>query len=151
MDASVVDLWQRYQEWLYFHAGLGFYLDVSRMSFDDEFVTHMQPKFDRAFEQMADLESGAIANPDENRMVGHYWLRAPELAPTPELKENIIQTLEAIEAFVAKVHSGEIHPPGKTKFTDVLSIGIGGSALGASVCRRSVGTGSGPIEDSLYR
>ena len=28
-----------------------------------------------------DLEKGAIANPDENRMVGHYWLRAPERAP----------------------------------------------------------------------
>ena len=31
------------------------------------------------------LEKGAIANPDENRMVGHYWLRDPELAPTPEI------------------------------------------------------------------
>ena len=29
---------------------------------------------------MAALEKGAIANPDENRMVGHYWLRAPDLA-----------------------------------------------------------------------
>ena len=30
------------------------------------------------------LEKGAIANPDEDRMVGHYWLRAaPHMAPTP--------------------------------------------------------------------
>ena len=29
----------------------------------------------------AALEKGAIANADEKRMVGHYWLRAPELAP----------------------------------------------------------------------
>ena len=34
------------------------------------------------------LEKGAIANPDEKRMVGHYWLRAPELAPTPELRQR---------------------------------------------------------------
>jgi glucose-6-phosphate isomerase len=28
MDAAT--LWQRYQDWLYYHQGLGFYLDVSR-------------------------------------------------------------------------------------------------------------------------
>ena len=33
----------------------------------------------QAFIDMADLERGAIANPDENRMVGHYWLPAPAL------------------------------------------------------------------------
>jgi hypothetical protein len=31
-------LWQRYQDWLYYHEGLGFYLDISRMRFDDAFV-----------------------------------------------------------------------------------------------------------------
>ena len=146
MDASAVDLWQRYQEWLYFHPELGFYLDVSRMSFDNEFVTSMQPKFEKAFQEMAALESGAIANPDENRMVGHYWLRSPELAPTPELKQDIDRTLEAIETFVAKVHSGEIHPPGKEKFTDVLSIGIGGSALGPQFVAEALEPDSAPLK-----
>ena len=42
---------------------------------------------------MEELEKGALANPDENRMVGHYWLRAPELAPTPEIAEEIRSTL----------------------------------------------------------
>ena len=128
MDAMA--LWQRYQDWLYYHEGLGLYLDVSRMGFDDAFVRKLQPKFDKAFQNMAALEGGAIANPDENRMVGHYWLRDPELAPTAELRQEIAQNLEQIEAFAQKVHSGEIHPPGGTKFTDILSIGIGGSALG---------------------
>lgn len=82
MDATA--LWQRYQNWLYFHEGLGLYLDVSRMRFDDAFVEALQPKFDKAFADMAALEAGAIANPDEDRMVGHYWLRNPDLAPTPE-------------------------------------------------------------------
>lgn len=145
MDTSAVDLWQRYQEWLYFHKGLGFYLDVSRMGFDDRFVTTMQPKFEQAFEQMAALEGGAIANPDENRMVGHYWLRDPELAPNPEIKQDITQTLEAIEAFVAKIHSGEIHPPGKPKFTDVLSIGIGGSALGPEFVAEALEPDDAPL------
>ena len=56
-------------------------LDVSRMRFDDDFLARMEPALERAFDAMEALEAGAIANPDENRMVGHYWLRAPELAP----------------------------------------------------------------------
>ncbi|RCJ21127.1 glucose-6-phosphate isomerase [Nostoc minutum NIES-26] len=128
MDAKA--LWQRYQNWLYFHEGLGLYLDVSRMRFDDAFVESLQSKFDKAFADMAELEKGAIANPDENRMVGHYWLRNPDLAPTPELTQEIVQTLEQIEAFAEKVQTGAIHPPRANRFTDIISIGIGGSALG---------------------
>ncbi len=128
MDAAA--LWQRYQDWLYYHEGLEFYLDVSRMRLDNAFVEALQPKFEKAFQDMAALERGAIANPDENRMVGHYWLRDPDLAPTPELKQEIVQTLEQIEAFTQKVHTGAIHPPQAPQFTDILSIGIGGSALG---------------------
>ncbi|MEM1369150.1 MAG: glucose-6-phosphate isomerase, partial [Cyanobacteria bacterium P01_H01_bin.15] len=67
-------LWQRYQDWLYFHAELGLYLDISRIPFDEAFIAQMSPKFERAFADIKALESGAIANPDENRMVGHYWL-----------------------------------------------------------------------------
>ncbi|MEH2288539.1 glucose-6-phosphate isomerase [Nostoc sp.] len=128
MDARA--LWQRYQDWLYFHEGLGLYLDVSRIRFDDAFVESLQPKFDKAFADMAQLEKGAIANPDENRMVGHYWLRNPDLAPAPELTQEIVQTLEQIEAFAEKVQTGAIHPPRASRFTDIISIGIGGSALG---------------------
>ena len=128
MDAKV--LWQRYQDWLYYHPGLELYLDVSRMRFDNAFVKSLQPKFDKAFQDMAALEKGAIANPDENRMVGHYWLRNPDLAPSPELTQEIVQTLEAIEVFADKIHTGQIHPPKESRFTDIISIGIGGSALG---------------------
>ncbi len=123
-------LWQRYQDWLYYHEGLGLYLDVSRMGFDDAFVATLAPKFDQAFKDMAALEGGAIANPDENRMVGHYWLRNPDLAPQPELKASILETLAAIKDFTEKVHSGAVRPASGSRFTDILSIGIGGSALG---------------------
>ncbi|MBW4662844.1 MAG: glucose-6-phosphate isomerase [Chroococcus sp. CMT-3BRIN-NPC107] len=128
MDAAA--LWQRYQNLLYYNEGLGFYLDVSRMRFDDAFVEGLQPKFDRAFAAMADLERGGIANPDENRMVGHYWLRNPNLAPTQEIKQSIIQTVDKIEAFANNILNGTIHPPQSAHFTDIISIGIGGSALG---------------------
>ncbi len=138
-------LWQRYQDWLYYHDELGLYLDISRMRFDDSFVAAMQPKFEQAFKDMAALEGGAIANPDENRMVGHYWLRDPDLAPTPALKQEISKTLDAIDAFAQKVHSGEIHPPGAAKFTDILSIGIGGSALGPQFVASALAPESPPL------
>lgn len=123
-------LWQRYQDWLYYHEGLKFYVDVSRIRFDDAFLEALQPKFEKAFQDMQALEAGAIANPDENRMVGHYWLRDPDIAPTPEIKQEITQTVDNIVAFVTKIHTGAIHPPQAAHFTDIISIGIGGSALG---------------------
>ena len=143
MDAAA--LWQRYQDWLYYHEGLEFYLDVSRMRFDDALVETMQPKFEKAFQDMDALEGGAIANPDEERMVGHYWLRDAELAPTPELQQEIKDTLEQISAFTQKVHTGAIHPPGATKFTDILSIGIGGSALGPQFVAQALSPISPPL------
>lgn len=143
MDAAM--LWQRYQDWLYYHDGLGLYLDVSRMRFSDELITTLQPKFEKAFQDLAALEGGAIANPDENRMVGHYWLRDSDLAPTPELKEDIVTTLSKIRLFAQKVHSGEIHPPDAARFTDVLSIGIGGSALGPEFVAEALGAVDAPL------
>ncbi|MCT7949240.1 glucose-6-phosphate isomerase [Ancylothrix sp. C2] len=144
MNASA--LWKRYQDWLYYHEGLEFYLDISRCRFDDGFVESIKPKFDKAFQDMAALEAGAIANPDENRMVGHYWLRDAGLAPTPELKQDIVGTLADIEAFVQKVHTGTIHPPLSPKFTDVLSIGIGGSALGPQFVSEALSPEVPPME-----
>ncbi|WP_413176023.1 glucose-6-phosphate isomerase [Anabaena azotica] len=143
MDAKA--LWQRYQDWLYYHEGLGLYLDISRMRFDDAFVESLQSKFDKAFADMAALEKGAIANPDENRMVGHYWLRNPDLAPSPELTQEIVQTLEQIEAFADQVHTGAVHPPKESRFTDVISIGIGGSALGPQFVAEALSPDSPPL------
>jgi glucose-6-phosphate isomerase len=42
---------------------------------------------------------GALANPDEGRMVGHYWLRAPELAPDPPSRRRSAPRSPAILAF----------------------------------------------------
>ncbi|XP_040366915.1 glucose-6-phosphate isomerase 1, chloroplastic isoform X3 [Rosa chinensis] len=125
-------LWRRYVDWLYQHKELGLYLDVSRVGFTDEFVAEMEPRLQAAFKAMDDLEKGAIANPDEGRMVGHYWLRDPKLAPKPILTVQIENTLEALLKFSGDVVSGKIKPPASSegRFTQVLSVGIGGSALG---------------------
>ncbi|MGB5594916.1 MAG: glucose-6-phosphate isomerase [Crocosphaera sp.] len=138
-------LWQRYQDWLYYHGELGIYVDVSRMRFDEGFVDQLTPKFDKAFADMEALESGAIANPDEGRMVGHYWLRDPELAPNDEVRKEITEPLAKIADFVQKVHAGTIKPPTADKFTDILSIGIGGSALGPQFVAEALSDVSPPM------
>jgi glucose-6-phosphate isomerase len=132
-------LWDRFQQYFLRHEALGFTLDISRMKFPDDFFTRMEPQAQRAFAEMRELEKGAIANKDEGRMVGHYWLRAPQLAPTPELRQEIDSTNAAIHQFAAQVHAGR-------KFTDVLLIGIGGSALGPQFLSDALGSLTDPID-----
>jgi glucose-6-phosphate isomerase len=127
---NAADLWKRYQQYLCSCPSIDLSLDISRMHFDDAFLERMEPAIQRAYQAMDALEKGAIANPDENRMVGHYWLRAPERAPNPEITKAIRDSVASIKAFAADVHTGKIKPPNAAKFTQVLSIGIGGSALG---------------------
>jgi glucose-6-phosphate isomerase len=139
-------LWQRYQDWLYYDEGLDFYLDISRMSFDESFVWKMHPQFVDAFESVAKLEQGAIANPDEKRMVGHYWLRNPDLAPNQEISQEIKKTVTDIQIFGQKIHSGAIKPPSAPKFTDLISIGIGGSALGPQFVAQALAPLNAPVK-----
>ncbi len=83
-----------------------------------------------ALRDMAALEAGATANPDEGRMVGHYWLRAPGIAPDAAIEAEIRKTVQDIRDFVAAVHGGEITGADGGIFRNVLVIGIGGSSLG---------------------
>ena len=78
MDAP--ELWKRYRQYLCRVDSLNLTLDISRMHFDEGFLTSMEPAVQRAFADMDAPESGAIADPDEKRMVGHFWLRAPQTA-----------------------------------------------------------------------
>lgn len=99
------------------------------MSVDEAAFAALDAPLQAALRAMADLEAGAIANPDEGRRVGHYWLRRPELAPEPELRSEIVSALTQVKAFVSDVASGALQGSGG-KFTKLLVIGIGGSALG---------------------
>ncbi len=114
-------------------ASTGLSLDVSRVRFTDEWLASMEPRAQKAFDAMKALEGGAIANPDEGRMVGHYWLRAPELAPTQALREEIVTCYASIKQFAIATHRGD-------RFSDVLVIGIGGSALGPQFVADALGT-----------
>ncbi|RYX84870.1 glucose-6-phosphate isomerase [bacterium] len=122
-------LWDRYKATSFFDSELGFSLDISRIEFPDDFFASFEPKLQSAYASMDALEAGEIANPDENRMVGHYWLRDSTLAPG-DLGEQIEKVLTDIEAFASSVHKGDTMAQDGGKFRNLLLIGIGGSALG---------------------
>jgi glucose-6-phosphate isomerase len=123
-------LWDRYQKHLCTCPEISLSLDISRMNFGDDFWGRMEPAMQRAFASMRDLEKGAIANPDEGRMVGHYWLRNPELAPSEELRRDIESACIQVQTFTQKIHNGLITNQKNEGFKNILIIGIGGSALG---------------------
>jgi glucose-6-phosphate isomerase len=134
--------WSTYAASLIRYPQFGFSLDTSLMDLDDAFLSKMAPKVEKAFADIAALESGAIANPDEGRMVGHYWLRKADLAPTKELSDAVTKPLADLKAFAEKVHTGQIKPPGGGIFQRILLIGIGGSALGPQLVAEAIGHGA---------
>ncbi len=158
MEAS--KLWNRYQKHLCTCPSLGIALDISRIRFGDGFFKEFEPRITAAYAAMKKLESGAKVNPDEKddagkpgRMVGHYWLRAPQLAPTLELRGAIESTVKNIKNFVSDVHKGKIKPPkssGADSFTEVLVVGIGGSALGPQLVADALGNLDGKDRMNIH-
>jgi glucose-6-phosphate isomerase len=123
-------LWDRYSRCLCYCPEIGLSLDISRMNHDDAFLQCMEPAMQKAYIEMQALEAGAITNPDEGRMVGHYWLRNPSLAPEQSIRRQIESTLEQVLVFSHRIHAGGIANQKGEPFTHLLIIGIGGSALG---------------------
>src|SRR6266446_5691893 len=104
-------LWQRFQQYFLRHDDLDFSIDISRVKFPDDFFDKMRPRIDKAFTAMRDLEAGGIANPDEKRMVGHYWLRKPALAPNAELRAEIENTKVAAAKNFSTFSPSELAAP----------------------------------------
>lgn len=139
MTLDAAALWERYKRLLCVRPEIDLWLDPSRMTFEESFLTAQADALARAFDAMEALERGAVANPDEQRRVGHYWLRAPELAPEPELAAAIRDTLARVIRFAADVRHGTVKPPGCPRFSRVLVVGIGGSALGPMLVSDALG------------
>ncbi len=145
--------WGKYRRLLIEDPTLGIRLDVSRMPFGSADLERLRPSLDSAHAQMRALEGGAIANPDENRAVGHYWLRDPDLAPEPALAAVIRESWEQIRSFANQVHTGNIRPPAgrahprddKSRFRHLLFIGIGGSALGPQLMSDALARAADPL------
>lgn len=102
------------------HDGLGFELDLRWAGLLDADAT--DPRVAKAAGDLRLLEAGSIANPSEQRRVGHYWLRNPAMAPDG-LAEVIRKDRLAVLDFAESIRQGGY-------FRDVLLLGIGGSALG---------------------
>jgi len=137
-DRDSAALWQRFCALLWHDPDLGFWLDISRMALGEADLEALEPRFSAAFAAMEALEGGAIANADEHRQVGHYWLRNPSLAPDPQAGALISREIDRIESFGADLLAGRITTPAGTAFSDVLWIGIGGSGLGPLLMIRAL-------------
>ena len=133
----MINSWENFSKYVIRDEKLGISLDFSGMGFDDSFFSKMSDKISKAYNDMAALESGAISNVDENRQVGHYWLRNPNIAPSPEIEMSIESTINDIQAFSQRVHYGSVRGQGGN-FKNVLCIGIGGSALGPQLLYTSL-------------
>ena len=97
------------------HSNLGFYFDCPTAS------TLELSDWSTALDAMSQLEQGAVANPTEQRQVGHYWLRNPALAQS-DMGQMIRQSHTALRALETEIQH--------RNFDTLLMVGIGGSALG---------------------
>jgi len=136
-------LWEQFQRYYTEYPELKMALDLSRMDFPEDYFKLMEKPMTGVFEAMAELEKGAVANPDEKRQVGHYWLRTPEL--NPKFAAEIQETVERIKAFAYEIHQGK-KAGERGPFKNLLVIGIGGSALGPQLAASALGH---PLQDKM--
>ncbi|MEM7010447.1 MAG: glucose-6-phosphate isomerase [Verrucomicrobiota bacterium] len=128
-----IDFWKRYQDYHLTYDSLQFTLDYSRMLFDEHYIDRLRPKCEAALKfALEEVEGGKIANPDEGRQVGHYWLRNSSIVPDEfaEYRELIDEDVVAAADFASEVHKGGYRGSTGEMFKYFLFIGIGGSALG---------------------
>jgi glucose-6-phosphate isomerase len=147
---ATIDRWDVFKERLVYDAASGFALDTSRLTYDSAYLERLAPRMQAAWDAMEELERGSIANPDEKRMVGHYWLRSPERAPSAEIREAITSTIAKIQLFASKVHSGEIAPKSGQRFRRILIVGIGGSALGPQFVSQALSSATDPMTITFF-
>ena len=123
----------------YQHERAGFTFDFHQ-SLDFDLRLPLDKAFhDKAIKVMEDTEKGVHVNDSEDRMVGHYWLRNPPLAPEEGIANEIIQALEYCSDFSRRVHKGEVVNEAGEPFAYLAVIGIGGSQLGFQFLMRAMG------------
>ena len=126
------------------------YLDAQLMHLPADWGERYGDALRSAHAAMVALESGVLANADEHRQVGHYWLRDPARAPAPEIRAAIESTLKNILAFAADVHAGRARGSSGQPFSNLLVIGIGGSALGPQLAAAALGKVGNPLRPFFF-
>jgi glucose-6-phosphate isomerase len=137
--------WEQFQKAYLRYSNCGISIDFSRMGVSEDFFEQHAEVIESAFADMRALEAGEIANPDEQRMVGHYWLRDASLAPTSALREEILAGIADAKELAGRVHGGELLAPNGQRFRHLLLIGIGGSALGPQLVADCLGGPESPM------
>ena len=122
--------WNKFCNYLWFDEQINIWLDISKINFNRDQISTLEERFINVFSSINELENGAIANIDERRQVGHYWLRNPSIAPNNLIKDQISNDIKEISEFGENILGGKIRNNKNQTFTDVLWIGIGGSGLG---------------------
>ena len=135
-------------------------LDFSKSSIDD---TALDALFDLASTAGLDafrqrLFAGEPVNETEHRAAMHMALRAPAdsglKAIMPRGTENAAAMAAAerdkMRAFVEAVHGGTIRGATGQTFTDVLTIGIGGSDLGPKVATEALTIGRTEVKMNAH-
>lgn len=141
-ESSTPNSWQNFLSSHTRYPELGFSIDSSRMDMPPQYATSLAAEIERANRGIQAIEKGEIMNPDEGRMVGHYWLRNPELAPNPTIKAQITEPITDLKDFARKVLTGKVTTPKGGRFENLLIIGIGGSALGPQFIYEALGADS---------
>ncbi len=130
--------WDKFCNYLWFDKKLNIWLDISKINFNNDKIISLEKTFKNVFSTIQELEDGAISNIDENRQVGHYWLRNPSIAPSAEIREELNNDIKAISEFGKDILGGKIKNKNNQKYTNVLWIGIGGSGLGPLLITESL-------------
>lgn len=132
--------WKIYKEFLFNYSGPGLMLDLSKVRFPADFFDRMEPLMQGVYAHIDALEKGSTANPDEGRMVGHYWLRNPGIAPDETIAGQINAMIANVTAFAAQIHEGKLTGQSGKSFRNALVIGIGGSSLGPKLVAEALST-----------
>ncbi|MBD90502.1 MAG: glucose-6-phosphate isomerase [Deltaproteobacteria bacterium] len=108
---------------------VGLVLDLRHSGLDQSSLERSMTSLGLAHREMAALEGGAIANEDEGRQVGHYWLRSPAIAP-----DGLGEAVREGHARRAAL-AGQL----RARYSNLLHVGVGGSALGAQLLVDALG------------
>ncbi|MGE0030052.1 MAG: glucose-6-phosphate isomerase [Steroidobacteraceae bacterium] len=117
----------------------GLLLDFSRQRLDAEALNALIRLADAATlrERIDAMFDGALVNDSEGRAALHTLLRTPSGAALPPalapLHAEVMAVRAQCAAFVREVQDGSRTGAGGARFTDVVSIGIGGSDLGPAM------------------
>jgi glucose-6-phosphate isomerase len=119
----------------------GLYVDFSKQRIDDDTLRLLLALAEQrgALECLAGQFAGRRVNFTEKRAALHTALRAGEAAP-----REVRRTLERMRRFSQSLREGSLRGAGAEPLREVLSLGIGGSALGPALVAAALAEDGSP-------